>query len=95
MANIFIKKNSSTTATGNYWGLDVVDINLKPKEDMVYITGFKVWKDSADNEITKKEKFQHALPVAAYDGLLTPAKLATLLQWMDERVNPPEEEPEA
>lgn len=93
MANINVKKLGSDK-NGNYQDIEIKRLIIDLESESVIIEGNKVFKDSAGEIIIVKEKIRKQLPDAAYGALLTAAKLTKLTEWVDKRVNPPEE-PEA
>jgi len=91
---IFIKKTGSDL-NGNYSGFDYGKLVIDFRNEKCYLEVEKQHKDSADEIITTKGYVRHELPDAAYNYLLTAAKLTKLTEYGEALVNPPvEEEPE-
>ena len=93
MAKINVKKLGSDK-NGNYQDIEIKKLIIDLESESVIIEGNKVFKDSAGEIIIEKEKIRKQLPDAAYGALLTAAKLTKLTEWVDARVNAPDE-PEA
>lgn len=94
MAEIFIKKIGSDSAAGNYVGFDYGKLVIDFRTEECFLEVEKQHKDSTDEVITTKGYVRHRLPDAAYNYLLTAAKITKLTEYGTDLVNAPEPEPE-
>jgi hypothetical protein len=91
--DIFIKKEGSDK-NGNHAGFDFGKVIIDFKSEKVYLEVEKQHKDSNNEVITSKGWKSHELPPAAFNWLLSAAKLTRLTEYGDGLINAPEPEAE-